>query len=162
MEKIVRNGQNLVIRKSVIYWPSTEPSIKRCTCVNKRTNSGSRCTLNNNITRAQTVWISWKQDASSVRTSLQTEGLAVLSDPRLSNAAKMRKKCCYGRRRTWGQYSSLSPSPTHLTHTTNLTLSRIKCERLYFYKEACSFVHWRTSLLSIMFRIYLYMYCVIV
>ena len=35
----------------VIYWPSTEPSIKRCTCVNKRKNSGNRCTLDNNITR---------------------------------------------------------------------------------------------------------------
>ena len=35
----------------VIYWPSTELSIKRWTCVNKRKNSGSRCTLNNNITR---------------------------------------------------------------------------------------------------------------
>ena len=33
----------------VIYWPSTEPSIKRCTCVNKRKNSGSRWTLENNI-----------------------------------------------------------------------------------------------------------------
>ena len=35
----------------VIYWPSTEPSIKRCTCVNKRKKSGSRRTLENNITR---------------------------------------------------------------------------------------------------------------
>ena len=47
----------------VIYWPSTEPSIKRCTCVNKRKNSGSRWTLNNNITRAQMAWVSWGQDA---------------------------------------------------------------------------------------------------
>ena len=35
----------------VIYWPSTEPSIKRCTCVNKRKNSGGSWTLENNITR---------------------------------------------------------------------------------------------------------------
>ena len=28
----------------VIDWPSTEPSIKGCTCVNKRKNSGSRWT----------------------------------------------------------------------------------------------------------------------
>ena len=33
----------------VIYWPLTEPSIKRCTCVNKRKNSGSRWALNNNL-----------------------------------------------------------------------------------------------------------------
>ena len=84
---------------SVIYWPSTEPSIKRCTCINKRKNSGSRCALNNNIIRAQTVRVSWREDAS-VRTSLQNEGHKALSNPRLSNQAKMRKKCCYGRRRT--------------------------------------------------------------
>ena len=35
----------------VIYWLSTKRSIKRCTCVNKRKNSGSRWALNNNITR---------------------------------------------------------------------------------------------------------------
>ena len=35
----------------VIYWPSTKPSIKRSTCVNKRKNSGSRWTIDNNITR---------------------------------------------------------------------------------------------------------------
>ena len=123
----------------VIYWPSTEPSIKRCTCVNKRKNSGSRWTWDNNITRTQSDWVSWEQDAS-VRISLQAEGLRPsvthgwATQPRWWRSAAMIK-------RTWGQYSSLSPSPTHLSHTTNITLSRIKCERLYFYKEVCSFVH---------------------
>ena len=79
-----------------------------------------------------------------MRTSLQT---AALSDPRLSNPTKMRKKCCYGRRRTWGQYSSLSPSPAHLSHTTTITLSRIKFEKLYFYKEVCSFVDWSSYIM---------------
>ena len=35
----------------VIYWPLTEPSIKRCTCVNKQKNCGSRWMLDNDITR---------------------------------------------------------------------------------------------------------------
>ena len=35
----------------VIYWPSTELSIKRCTCVNKRKNNGSKWAWDNNITR---------------------------------------------------------------------------------------------------------------
>ena len=68
----------------------------------------------------------------------------------------MRKKCCYGRRRTWGQYSSLSMSPALLSHTTTITLLRKKCERLYFYEEVYLFVHWNSSLCLIMFRIYLY------
>ena len=77
---------------------------------------------------------------------LMTHGWA--TQPRWS-AAKVR--------RTWGQYSSPSVS-THLSHTRNINLSWIKYERLYFYKEVYSFVHWSTSLCLIMFRIYLYMY----
>ena len=84
----------------VIYSPSTEQSIKRCTCVNKRKNSGSRWTLNNNITRC-TDGSSQLETRCRSENQSQTEGFAALSDPRLSNLAKMRKKCCYGRGRTW-------------------------------------------------------------
>ena len=79
-------------------------------------------------------------------------GLWALSDPRLSNPAKMRKKYC------GSICSSLSPSPVHLSHTTNITLSRIKCERYIFYKEVCSFVHWSRRCVWLCFCIYLYMY----
>ena len=130
---------------NVIYWPSTEPSIKRCICVNKRKNSGSRWTWANNITRCPGRFElvgdkmpKWEPAADG--------GLWVLSDLRLSNPAKMRKKYCYGRRRTWGQYNSLYPSPAHLSHTRNITLSRIKCERC-FYKEVCSFVYWSSYIM---------------
>ena len=87
-------------------------------------------------------------------------GLAALSDSRLSNPAKMRKKCCYCWRRTWDQYSSLSPSPAHLTHTTTITLWRIKCKRLYFYKEVCSFVHWSSCItVDYVPHIFVYVLC---
>ena len=59
---------------SAIDWPSTKPSIKRCTCVNKQKNNRSRWTLNNNITRAQTVWVCWGQDAE-LRTSSRQRAL---------------------------------------------------------------------------------------
>ena len=38
-------------------------------------------------------------------------------------------------RRTLGQNIGLSPSPTHLSHTRNITLSRIKRERYIFIKK---------------------------
>ena len=79
----------------VIYWLSTEPSIKWWTWVNKRKNSGSRCTLNNNITRAQTAWVSLRCQREN---QLADWGLASHSDPRLSNPAKMRKKRCCGQK----------------------------------------------------------------
>ena len=107
-------------------------------------------------TGARAVRVSWREDASA-RTSLQTEGFADLSDPRLSNPAKMRKKCCYGREVNLGQYSSLSLSPTHLLHTTNITLSRIKFESFIFLERSV-FVRWlKLSLQLIMFP-YIFVY----
>ena len=72
--------------------------------------------------------------------------------------SRMRKKCCYGQRNFGSICGSLSPSPTHLSHITNInpftTLSRIKCERYIFIKKCV-----RSSLLSIMFpHIYIYVY----
>ena len=127
----------------VIDWPSIDSSIKRFTCVNKQ-NSGSWWTMNNNITRAQTVWVSWRQDANGVRTSSRQRAWA-LSDPRLSNPAKMRKKYC------WVQNNSPSLSQL-ISHTQQpSTFLKIKCERLYFYKEACSFVHWSSYIIGWLF-----------
>ena len=83
-------------------------------------------------------------------------GLWALSDPRLSSPARMRKKCCYGQKNLGSICSSLSPSPTHLSHTTNINPFENKVWEIYLYKEVCSFVHWSLSLCLIMFRIYLY------
>ena len=132
----------------VIYWPSTEPSIKRCTCVNKQKNSGSRWMFNNNITRCpdgssqlETRCPKWEPAAD--------RGLWALSDPQLSNPSQDEEEVLqWSRGEHIGQYSSLSLSPTHLSHTTNITLWRIKCERdIYFYKEVCSFVYWSSYIM---------------
>ena len=61
-------------------------------------------------------------------------GLWALSDPRLSNPSQDEEECCYGQKNL-GQYSILSLSPTHLAHTRNITLSRIKCEWYIFIKK---------------------------
>ena len=119
---------------SVIDWPSTEPSIKRSTCVNKRKNSGSRCTWDNNITRCPGRFESvgdkmpkWEPAAD--------RGLWSLSDPRLSNPAKMRKECYYGRGRTWVNIA-VCPHLQLISHIQpTSTLSRIKCERYVFIKK---------------------------
>ena len=75
-------------------------------------------------------------------------GLWALSDPWLSKPKPRRERnAAMVKRRTWGQYSSLTPSPAHLSHTTTITFSRIKCERLYFHKEVCSSVHWSSYIM---------------
>ena len=94
--------------------------------------------LDNYITRCHrrlgsvTVGVSWGQDASE----------RSLSDARLSSPARMRKKCCYGQKNLGSLYSSLSPSPAHLSHTTNINPFENKAWEIYFYKEVCSFVYW--------------------
>ena len=83
----------------LIYWPSTVSPIKRCTCVNKRKNSGSRWPLENNITRCRGSSSQLETGCRS-ESQLQTEGFGSLVTPGWATLAKMRKKCCYGRRRT--------------------------------------------------------------
>ena len=87
-----------------------------------------------------TAWVSsscsWSQLEIGCQRSenqLQTWAWA-LSVLRLSSPARMRKKCCYGQN-LGSICSSLSPSPTHLSHTRNITLSRIQCERYIFIKK---------------------------
>ena len=69
---------------------------------------------------------------------------------------KMRKKCCYGQKNLGSICGSLSPSPTHFSHTTNINPFENKVWEIYFYKEVCSSIHWSSSLCLIMFRIYLF------
>ena len=61
-------------------------------------------------------------------------GLWALSDPRLSNPSQDEEECCYGQK-NFGKYSSLSLSTIHLSHTTNITFLRIKCEMYIFIKK---------------------------
>ena len=166
--------------RPVIYWPSTEPSIKRCTCVNKRKNSeigasgrryrnitltggrgcirwwwqmrtptGSRWESNKNITMchrrlgAVSSSFSWSWSWSQLRDKMPAwepaadKGLWALSDPRLSSPARMRKKCCYGQKNLGSICSSLSPSPTHLSHTTNINPFENKERERYIFIKKC-------------------------
>ena len=52
------------------------------------------------------------------------------------------------------QYSSLSLSPTHLSHTTNITITRIKCERYIFIKCVRSFIEVRIKCLFMFLLIF--------
>ena len=99
----------------VIYWPSAEPSFKRCTCVNKWKNSGSRWTLENNITRCP-GGSSQSVTGCQSESQLLIEGFGNVVIPGWATQAKMRKKCCYGREKNLGQYSSPSLSPL-ISHT---------------------------------------------
>ena len=113
--------------------------------------------------RPRQVKCSWDRNAS-MRTSLQAEDLVALSEPQLSNQAKMRKKCCYGQEKNLGQYSSLSLSPL-ISHTQqNITLSRIKCEKFIVLWRSVFICLLKSSLsvdyvsTYIYINVYLYLY----
>ena len=148
----------------VTYWPSAEPSIKRCTCVNKQKNSGSRFTLDNYITR-RTDGLSQLESVGDQMPNWEPaadRGLWALSDPWLSNPSQDEKEVLLWSEELGSICCSLSPSPTHLSHTTNIDLFENKVWEIYFYKEVCSFVHWSLTLCLIMLHIHLYMYYVYV
>ena len=132
---LLQGNQQGLVNSFVIYWPSTKPSIKRFTCVNKRKNSGSSWTLNTYITRAQTVWVSWRQDAE-LRASGRQRALApqwpTVEQP------KMRKKYCLVN-------IAVCPRLQLISHTQpTSTLSRINCEKYIFIKKcARSFIEVR-------------------
>ena len=163
-------------RDAVTYWPSTEPSIKRCTCVNKQRNSGNSCIWLKISEYHLDLW-TWlnsvqmhtPNDITRCHRQLGSVGVRVAipvgdkmlewepapdrglgpTGPTVEQPSRMRKKCCYGQRNLGSICGSLSPSPTHLSHITNInsfaTLSRTKCERYMIIKK-CSFVHLNSSL----------------
>ena len=126
---------------NVTYWPSTEPLIKRCTCVNKRKNSGSRWTLDNYITRCLSQ-LEPVGDKIPKWEPAADRGLWALSDPRLSNPSQDEKEVLLWSEELRSICSSLSPSPTHLSHTTNINPFKNKVWDIYFYKVVWLFVHW--------------------
>ena len=119
----------------VIYWPSTKPSIKRCTCVNKSKKSGSRWALRKNIDRVPAAVGSRRQECQR-ENQFADWGLGP-QDPWLSNPAKMRKKCCYGQEKNLDQYSSLSLSPL-ISHThQNINTFENKTWEIYIFIKKC-------------------------
>ena len=133
------NLYNSCLNSLVIYWPSTEPSIKRCTCVNKRKNSGSRWTNDNYITRCsrrfEPVGVSWRQDAEA-RASGRQKALGpqwpTVEQPKQDEEELL----------VWSEELSVKITISHTQPASDL--SKIKCKRLYFYKEVRSFVHWNS------------------
>ena len=128
----------------VIYWPSTEPSIKRCTCVNKRKNSGGRWALNNNITR-------YTDDSSQLETRCrsesqqQTEGFGPSVTHGWATPAKMRKKCCYGCKKNLGQYSSVPVSNSSLIYNKHHPFKN-KVWEIYIFIKKCVHSSLKSSL----------------
>ena len=110
----------------------------------------------------QTAWgnCSWSQlgDKMPAWESACRRRAWALGDPRFSSPARMRKKCCYGQKNLGSICTSLPPSPTHLSHTTNINPFENKVWEVYFYKKVCSFVLWSRHYCWLCFHLYLYMY----
>ena len=119
----------------------------------------------------QTVWVSWSSrqaqfssscshSSSSSRSWGQDAVVRASAGQRawtlrtpVEQPSRMRKKCCYNTEELGVNMWQSVPSPTHLSHITNInpfaTLSRIKCERYIFLKKCV-----RSSLLLTYVSVY--------
>ena len=84
-----------------------------------------------------------------------------LSDPRFSNLSQDEEEVLLWSEELGWICSCLFPSPTHLSHTTNINPFENKVWEIYLYKEVCLFVHWSQHYCWLCFCIYLYMYVAI-
>ena len=150
----------LVESTLVSYWPSTEPSIKRCTCLNKRNQVGVKQKYNQDTDGLSQLEIGCQRSENQ----LQTEGLS----PQWPSVEQPRPR--WGRsaamvRRTLGQYVAVCPRLQLTSHTQpTSTLSRVKCERYILIKkcvrsfiEVCHYVWLCSAYICICI-----MYCVVV
>ena len=93
----------------VIYWPSTEPSIKRCTSVNKQRKQVDARQLYSYV--PQTAWVSsgWSWSQLGTRCRIESHDWAA--------PASMGEKCCCGQKNFGSIYKqSVSVSISPLTH----------------------------------------------
>ena len=89
----------------------------------------------------QTVWVSWSSSCSSRQWEPAPDRGLRPSGPLLSSPGEWgRKKCCYSQWNLGSICFSLSPSPSHLSHITNISPFENKVWEVHFSKEVCSFV----------------------
>ena len=170
---------------NVTYWPSTELSIKRCTCVNNRCIRSKisgyhldlltgwiRCNCDAHRKQVdvkqlynqvpQTAWVSCSSSCSSRQWEPAPDRGLGPSGPRLNSTAEWGRSAAIVRG-TWSQYVAIcSVSNSPLTDNQYqpfrnpfATLSRMKCERHIFLKKCV-----RSSLLLTMFPcIVVYVLC---
>ena len=128
-------GLNSTTAVLLVLYIDPRPSRQSRDCVNKWKNRGSRWTLENNITRCPDGLRQLETGCRS-ENQLQTEAFGPLVTPGWATQAKMRKKCCYGRRRTWGQYSCPSLSPL-ISHTQQTSTFENKVWEIYIFIKKC-------------------------
>ena len=167
--------------------PSTEPSIKRCTCVNKRKKAkqvhpvedigispwpvdvvefGADAyahrkqvgvkQLYNQV--PQMAWVSSSSDPVAIGDRMPAEwepapdrGLGPSATHGWAAQPRWGRSAAMVTRRALGQYVAVCLRLQLTSHTQPTSILSNKVWEVYFYKEACSFVHWNSSLCLIMF-----------
>ena len=142
-----------------------------------RTPTGSRWVSNNYITRCHSGLQSVLE--FELQLQLQLESVSVAVGDRMPAewepapdrglgpsvtygwaAQPERERSAAMVRRTLGQYMAVYPLLQLTSHTQLTSTLSNKVWEVYFYKEVCSFFHWRLHYCWLCFRLYLYMYYV--
>ena len=147
----------VMLRIIVIYWPSTEPSIKWCTCVNRWRNSGSRWALENNITRCPGGLRQLETGCRS-ENQLQIEGFRPSVTYGWATASQGEKEVLLWSREEFGINIAVRPclySP--LTHNKHHPFEN-KVWEIYILIKKCIRSLLKSTLPVDCFLIYLYIY----
>ena len=130
----------------VIYWPLTEPLIKRCTCVNKRKKKRKHVDVMKEYRQVPVAFELVGDRKAAMEASLQTEGCC----PRLSNPNQDAEEVLSGfwkitqrsmvKRRSWVNVAVRPCLHSSLTHHRNI--ENKVWEIHIFIKKCARYVHW--------------------
>ena len=120
-----------------IYWPSTEPSIKRCTCVNKWKKSRSRWALGKNIGRCSQGRRGSRRQECQSENQLADWGLWPQRPPVEQPKPRCGRSAAMVKRRTWVNIAVCPCRYSSLTHHRNI---KNKVGEIYFCGEVCLFI----------------------
>ena len=151
------------IKGTVTYWPSTEPSIKRCTYVGWQRNSGNRCIRSKISEYYLDLWTwfnsgqmrtptesRWMSNNYITRCHRQLESVGVPVPVPAGD-----KMLGWEPEELWvNMWQSVSVSNSPLTHKKHHPCW-IKCERYIFIKKCVRFVRWSRHYVSAYISMYM-------
>ena len=132
---------------SVICWPLTEPSIKRCICANKRKKKQKRKQVGvMKEYRQVPVVVEFVGDRKTrVKASLQPEVCGPRRPPVEQPQPRCGRSAAMVRRRSWVNIAVCPCLHSSLTHHRNIENN--VWEIHIFYREVYSLVHWSSSIM---------------
>ena len=124
--------------QNVIYWPLTEPSIKRCTCVNKRKKKRKQV----GVMKEYRQLLAAVELVGDRKASLQTKSCDLQRPPVEQPQPRCGRSAAIVRRRIWVNIAVCPCLYSSLTHHRNIE-NKVWEIDIFIKKRVCSFIEIR-------------------